>query len=72
MKKARTPPSRFTGTTARERSRIGDRKGSYDGMPEKRSFHVIFVGDGHGTGVDLTAHPDRVVDYEGKSIDVKE
>ena len=49
---------------------IGDRKGTYDGMPAKRTFRIVFVGDGHGAGIDASAKPDRIVDYDGKSVSV--
>ncbi len=49
---------------------IGDRKGTFPGMLDTRTFHVIVVGDGHGTGIDLTAHPDKTVSYSGKSVTV--
>ena len=55
---------------ARRTLTIGDRKGAYDGMPQKLRFAVVFVGDGHGVGIDSTAHPDSVIQYEGKSVAV--
>ncbi len=49
---------------------IGARKGAFPGMLERRSFHIVFVGDGHGTGIDVTAQPDKVVPYSGTAITV--
>jgi alpha-D-xyloside xylohydrolase len=49
---------------------IGDRRGQFPGMLTSRSFQVVFVGDGHGIGIDPTAQPDAIVHYEGKSINV--
>jgi alpha-D-xyloside xylohydrolase len=50
---------------------IGDRQGSFPGMLESRSFHVVFVGTGHGAGIELTGSPDKLVEYSGSSIAVK-
>ncbi len=49
---------------------IGDRKGEYPGMPAQRTFNIVFVGEGHGAGIDPTAHPDNVIEYQGKSIGI--
>ena len=46
---------------------IGDRHGSFPGMLEHRTFHLVVVRDGHGTGIDLNAAPDATVEYDGKS-----
>src|SRR6185437_12277142 len=51
---------------------IGDRKGQYPGMLQHRSFRVVFVGPGHGAGIDATGQPDKVVQYEGKSVSITE
>ena len=42
---------------------IGDRKGEFPGMLKDRTFHIVFVGAGHGVGIDAEAKPDRVVRY---------
>jgi alpha-D-xyloside xylohydrolase len=49
---------------------IGDRKGQFPGMLQNRTFHVVIVGDSHGTGIGQTAQPDKTVEYSGKSITV--
>jgi alpha-D-xyloside xylohydrolase len=49
---------------------IGERRGKFPGMLEHRAFRVVFVGDGHGSGIDLTAQPDKVVEYSGSQISV--
>jgi alpha-D-xyloside xylohydrolase len=51
---------------------IGDRKGEFPGMLASRTFRIVFVGNGHGTGIDPTTHSDRVVQYDGKAISVAE
>ncbi|UCE06016.1 MAG: DUF5110 domain-containing protein, partial [bacterium] len=50
---------------------IGDRKGFFPGMLEKRTFHVVRVRLDIGTGVDVEEYPDAVVVYEGKAVQVK-
>jgi alpha-D-xyloside xylohydrolase len=47
---------------------IGDRKGRFPGMLESRTFHIVFVGDHQGDGIDPAAHPDKTVRYAGKQI----
>ena len=50
---------------------IGDRVGSFAGMVEKRSFHVVWVGAGHGVGEGVSSGADAEVEYSGKSVEVK-
>ena len=45
---------------------IDDRKGSFPGMPEERSFNIVLVRPEHGTGIDVTKNPDRKVLYRGE------
>jgi len=47
---------------------IGDRTGSFPGMLEKRTFHIVFVGENHGTGGALTLNADKTVQYAGKKM----
>jgi alpha-D-xyloside xylohydrolase len=47
---------------------IGDRQGKFPGMLERRTFRVVFVGEGHGTGIGQTEQPDKVVQYSGKAV----
>src|SRR5579863_586023 len=47
---------------------IGDRQGEFPGMPQSHTFHVVFVGEGHGIGIAPTAEVDKVVQYSGKQI----
>jgi alpha-D-xyloside xylohydrolase len=48
---------------------IGNREGSFPGMPEERTFHVVLVREGHGTAADPTTDPDRTVLYTGVKIE---
>ncbi len=45
---------------------IGDRKGQFPGMLEKRTFRVVFVGENHGAGISPEERPDKTVQYAGK------
>jgi alpha-D-xyloside xylohydrolase len=50
---------------------IGARTGSFPGMLKRRTFQIIWVRPGHGTGLEITRSPDRVVSYDGKAIIVR-
>jgi alpha-D-xyloside xylohydrolase len=49
---------------------IGERTGQFPGMLGSRTFHVVFVGEGHGVGIGQTAQPDKVVQYSGKPVTI--
>ncbi len=49
---------------------IGARRGAFPGMLERRRFHVVFVGKGHGTGVEPVPRPDATIDYAGEPVTV--
>ena len=46
---------------------IGNREGSFPGMPERRTFHVIVVDPAHPHGYDPDAKG-TVCDYQGKTV----
>ena len=50
---------------------IGERKGKFPGMLESRTFHVVFVSENHGDGIDAADHADKTVRYSGQSVAVK-
>jgi alpha-D-xyloside xylohydrolase len=50
---------------------IGDRKGEFPGMLQKRTFRVIFVHANHGVGVDSSSEPDKTIEYSGAQVQVK-
>lgn len=45
---------------------IGERYGSFKGILEHRTFHVVLVSAGHGTGVGSSSRPDATIMYDGK------
>ncbi|MGH9490256.1 MAG: glycoside hydrolase family 31 protein [Terriglobales bacterium] len=50
---------------------IGVRRGSFPGMLARRTFDVVFVSPGHGTGIRPSQVPDRVVSYDGTQVQVR-
>ncbi|WP_158994548.1 TIM-barrel domain-containing protein [Mucilaginibacter sp. L196] len=44
---------------------INDQQGAFTGMIKKRTFDLVLVGPGHGSGLD-TGTPDKIISYEGK------
>ncbi len=55
---------------AAQKLTIRERQGQFPGMLKARTFRVVFVGDSHGTGIEFTTQPDKVMDYSGKPITV--
>jgi len=49
---------------------IGDRKGSFPGMLQQRTFQIVRVRDHSGIGIAITDTPDQTVSYTGKEIKV--
>ena len=70
-KKANLPRSRFAWNEARQTLAIGKRSGKFPGMLKERTFHVVFVSPGHGTGMAAESHADAVIRYTGKAATVR-
>jgi alpha-D-xyloside xylohydrolase len=49
---------------------IGQREGTYAGMPASMEMKIVFVTAGHGWGLESTANPDKLVDYAGEATSV--
>lgn len=49
---------------------VGDRKGSFDGMPEHRTFRVAIVSPSAATGLDIDSSV-RNIEYSGKKLKAK-
>ena len=60
----------FQWDDAKRTLTIGERKGSFPGMLGNRTFHIVFVGEGHGAGIAPTVQPDKVVHYSGKQVTI--
>jgi len=50
---------------------IGDRKGSYNGMLQKRVFRINLITSDKARGCDFDAKCDKEVEYDGKNITIK-
>ncbi|MHC6728487.1 DUF5110 domain-containing protein [Prevotella sp. TF12-30] len=62
----------FKYDDARKQVTIGARKGSFDGMLQKRRFNIILVDQKKQQGVNLTKSPKgKVVKYAGQAMTVK-
>jgi alpha-D-xyloside xylohydrolase len=60
----------MTWNEAQKTLTIGDRKGSFPGMLETRTFRIVWAGTKDGTGVE-PAKKAVEVSYSGKEIKVK-
>jgi alpha-D-xyloside xylohydrolase len=49
---------------------IGDRRGNFPGMLEKRTFRVLSVTDAHGVGISFPEKFDATVEFAGKAVSV--
>jgi len=51
---------------ARQELTLEERQGQFPGMLKSRTFRVVRVRQGHGTGGEATPTPDRVLTYDGR------
>ncbi len=49
---------------------FGERVGSFPGMDEKKTFRVILVSEGSGTGLEEAEQANRIVEYTGKEVTI--
>jgi alpha-D-xyloside xylohydrolase len=50
---------------------IGARQGNFPGMLEHRTFLVVWVGPGHGVGVNPSGTVDKAVSYDGTAVSIQ-
>lgn len=50
---------------------IGDRKGSFNGMLQKKTFRINFITPGEAKSLDPGAKCDKAASYKGKEITIK-
>jgi len=50
---------------------IGARSGSYAGMPDALTFHIVWVGANHGVGGAESTQIDKTIDYKGAAVSIK-
>jgi alpha-D-xyloside xylohydrolase len=55
----------FNWDDAKHRLIIGERKGNFPGMVERRIFQIVIVNKNKGTGIEPTEKPDKSVQYNG-------
>jgi alpha-D-xyloside xylohydrolase len=51
---------------------IGDRVGTFPGMPKEITFLIVWVAPNHGVGEGIEGMPDRVVVYKGTAVSIRE
>jgi len=61
----------FVWNNAQRTLTISDRQGGFPGMLRERTFNVVVVSQGHGTGVEISGRVDKSVQYSGKSMTVE-
>ena len=49
---------------------LGDRQGSYPGMPEQQTLHLVFVQEDYGYGEPESREYQTTLTYEGKAVSV--
>ena len=50
---------------------FAERRGSYPGMPAKRTFKIVVVGQNQGVGVGMSLKTEKTVIFDGKAMVVK-
>ena len=56
----------FHWDDAKRQLKIDARKGTFPGMLQARTFHIVIVRKGVGTGAEVTDKPDKVISYQGE------
>lgn len=56
----------FHWDDAKHQVKVDTRKGTFPGMLKARTFHVVLVRKGHGTGVEVTDKADELISYHGE------
>jgi alpha-D-xyloside xylohydrolase len=51
---------------------IGKRAGTFPGMLKKRTFNIVWVREGHGSGLAPEGIPDQTISYDGKQLKVSQ
>jgi alpha-D-xyloside xylohydrolase len=61
----------FNWNDAKKVLTINDRKGSFPGMLKERRFNIVLVSKNNGTGMNTVEKFDKVIDYNGKKVEIK-
>ncbi len=60
----------LTWTNATRTLTLGTQEGTFPSMQKSHTFHIVFVSENHGAGVDPTPAPDQTVTYTGTSLTI--
>jgi len=58
----------FTWDETAQTLTVGARTGTFPGMLQKRTFNIVWVAAGHGSGVGVTGTADSVLQYDGSRV----
>ena len=50
---------------------IGERKGSFNGMLQKKKFNIVWITKENKTGIDAQRNTDQTAEYSGRSITIQ-
>ena len=50
---------------------LGARQGKFPGMLATRTFDIVWVGPGHGVGVNPSGTVDKTVSYDGTAVSIQ-
>jgi alpha-D-xyloside xylohydrolase len=50
---------------------IGTQIGSYPRAPKQQIFHIVLVKSGHGSGIENTSNPDKIIHYKQRAVTIK-
>jgi alpha-D-xyloside xylohydrolase len=58
----------FRWNDTQKRLTVGERKGSYPGMPKEHMFNIVLVKENKGVGVEASTMLDKTIKYSGKEV----
>lgn len=61
----------FTWDDLENKFIVGDRSGSFPGMPAEREFNIVLVSKNKGTGIKVADSFDEVISYSGNKVSIK-
>ena len=60
----------FSWNDAKKTLTIADRKGTFPGMIDNRTFNLVLVGNGNGIGDKLSSQVNKTINYSGKKMSI--
>jgi len=61
----------FTWNEEEQKLTIDKREGEFPGMLKERTFHITWVAEKHGCGIEINPQPDQVITYTGEKIEIQ-